>query len=331
MLSSEPLLHHGSLFGFALSSLGPPFPPFGLPANQGSFHFYLGSSTFWNPAQQGASGGSAEDVKATPLRIWGGSVVDVLITSLVVIRLSWAAGYLEIRNFAPGNTAACAAGQHSGGGPGERGAAQRSSTGSRTARQQRHAAATQQQADRREQRQHRQTHGNKSNVFPQASPVFSFFGEGCGGPLLLLPGPVLSLCAGEAGKKSSDSPPHAPHQWPRPARRAGAPVATLEAGDPAATREAPGERGRAGPRHRHHRHRGCQGRRRTTQREHRHQRQPPAAPAHAQQAGPGPAPSNRPNASARTAGRPRTGNTSNEPGRTLPVFFFFAEGVQRPA
>src|ERR1035441_8602754 len=93
-------------FGSALSSLRPPFPPFGLPANQGSFHFYLGSSTFWNPAQQGASGGSAEDVKATPLRIWGGSVVDVLITSLVVIRLSWAAGYLEIRNFAPGNTAA---------------------------------------------------------------------------------------------------------------------------------------------------------------------------------------------------------------------------------
>src|ERR1019366_5312412 len=104
MLSSEPLLHHGSLFGFALSSLGPPFPPFGLPANQESFHFYLGSSTFWNPAQQGASGDSAEDVKAAPLRIWGGSVVDVLITSLVVIRISWAAGYLEIRNFTTGNS-----------------------------------------------------------------------------------------------------------------------------------------------------------------------------------------------------------------------------------
>src|ERR1035441_1452234 len=28
-------------FGSALSSLGPPFPPFGLPANQGSFHSYL--------------------------------------------------------------------------------------------------------------------------------------------------------------------------------------------------------------------------------------------------------------------------------------------------
>src|ERR1035437_5487136 len=69
-------------FGSALSSLGPPFPPFGLPANQGSFHFYLGSSTFWEPAQQGASDDFAEDVKATPLRIWGGSVVDVLITSL---------------------------------------------------------------------------------------------------------------------------------------------------------------------------------------------------------------------------------------------------------
>src|ERR1035437_1957721 len=72
-------------FGSALSSLGPPFPPFGLPANQGSFHFYLGSSTFWNPAQQGASGDFAEDDKATRLRIWGGSVVDVLITSLAVI------------------------------------------------------------------------------------------------------------------------------------------------------------------------------------------------------------------------------------------------------
>src|ERR1039458_8191222 len=58
-------------FGSALSSLGPPFPPFGLPANQGSFHFYLGSSTFWEPAQQGALGGFAEDVKATPLRILG--------------------------------------------------------------------------------------------------------------------------------------------------------------------------------------------------------------------------------------------------------------------
>src|ERR1019366_652243 len=280
--------HHGSLFGFALSSLGPPFPPFGLPANQESFHFYLGSSTFWNPAQQGASGDSAEDVKAAPLRIWGGSVVDVLITSLVVIRISWAAGYLEIRNFATGNSGCV------------RSAATQRQAGSAKQHSAAAPAATRQQADRREQRQHRQTHGNKSNVFPQASPVFSFFGEGCGGPLLLLPGPVLSLCAGEAGKKSSDSPPHAPHQWPRPARRAGAPVATLEAGDPAATREAPGERGRAGPRHRHHRHRGCQGRRRTTQREHRHQRQPPAAPAHAQQAGPGPAPSNRPNASART-------------------------------
>src|ERR1035437_440293 len=72
-------------FGSALSSLGPPFPPFGLPANQESFHFYLGSSTFWEPAKQGASGDFAEDVKATPLRIWGGSVVDVLIISLAVI------------------------------------------------------------------------------------------------------------------------------------------------------------------------------------------------------------------------------------------------------
>src|ERR1035437_6402747 len=91
-------------FGSAPSSLVPPFPPFGLPANQESVHSYLESSTFWNPAQQGGSGDSAEDFKATPLRIWGGSVVDVLITSLVVIRLSWAAGYLEIRNFAPGNS-----------------------------------------------------------------------------------------------------------------------------------------------------------------------------------------------------------------------------------
>lgn len=87
-------------FGSALSSLGPPFPPFGLPANQESFHSYLGSSTFWNPAQQGALGDSAEDVKVTPLRIWSGSVADVGITSLVVIRISWPAGHLEIRNFA---------------------------------------------------------------------------------------------------------------------------------------------------------------------------------------------------------------------------------------
>src|ERR1035437_9767401 len=68
-------------FGSGLSSLRPPFPPFGLPANQGSFHFYLGSSTFWEPAQQGASGDFAEDVKATPLRIWGGSVVDGQMTA----------------------------------------------------------------------------------------------------------------------------------------------------------------------------------------------------------------------------------------------------------
>src|ERR1035437_2719894 len=68
-------------FGSALSSLGPPFPPFGLPANQESFHFYLGSSTFWEPAQQGASGDFAEDVKATPLRIRGGSVVDGQMTA----------------------------------------------------------------------------------------------------------------------------------------------------------------------------------------------------------------------------------------------------------
>src|ERR1035441_6643300 len=72
-------------FGSAPSSLGPPFPPFGLPVNQGSFHSYLGSSTFWDLAQQGASGGIVEDVKATPLRIWDGSVADVLITSLVLI------------------------------------------------------------------------------------------------------------------------------------------------------------------------------------------------------------------------------------------------------
>src|SRR5450756_1080699 len=72
-------------FGSALSSLGPPFPPFGLPANQESFHFYLGSSTFWEPAQQGASGDFAEDVKATPLRMLCGTVADVLIISLAVI------------------------------------------------------------------------------------------------------------------------------------------------------------------------------------------------------------------------------------------------------
>src|SRR5665647_1150642 len=72
-------------FGSALSSLGPPFPPFGLPANQGSFHFYLGSSTFWEPTQQGVSGGRGGDVKAAPLRIWGGSVADTGIASLAVI------------------------------------------------------------------------------------------------------------------------------------------------------------------------------------------------------------------------------------------------------
>jgi hypothetical protein len=109
----------------------PPFPPFGLPANQESVHSYLESSTFWNPAQQGGSGDSAEDVKATPLRIWGGSVVDVLITSLVVIRLSWAAGYLEIRNFTTGNSGCVrSAAQRR---RRERGAAQRGSTGRRTA------------------------------------------------------------------------------------------------------------------------------------------------------------------------------------------------------
>src|ERR1019366_10284687 len=114
-------------FGSAPSSLGPPFPPFGLPANQGSVHSYLESSTFWNPAQQGGSGDSAEDVKATPLRIWGGSVVDVLITSLVVIRLSWAAGHLEIRNFATGNSG-CVRSAATQQRRRERGAAQRGST-----------------------------------------------------------------------------------------------------------------------------------------------------------------------------------------------------------
>src|ERR1035437_8039094 len=38
-------------FGSALSSLGPPFPPFGLPANLESFHFYASSAEsvgrFW--------------------------------------------------------------------------------------------------------------------------------------------------------------------------------------------------------------------------------------------------------------------------------------------
>src|ERR1017187_7144800 len=75
-------------FGSAPSSLGPPFPPFGLPANQGSFHFYLGSSTFWDPAQQGASRDLAGDVKATPLRIWNCSSEGALITSLVVSRIA---------------------------------------------------------------------------------------------------------------------------------------------------------------------------------------------------------------------------------------------------
>ena len=112
--------------------------------------------------------------------------------------------------------------------------------GSRAARQQRHAAAT----------QHRQPHGNGGNVFPQASPVFSFFGEGLRRTVAFVAGPPVSVCW-RAGKRNGHSPPHAPHRWPRPRRRAGAPVATLEAGDPAATTEAPGERGRAGPRHRH--------------------------------------------------------------------------------
>src|ERR1035437_9786113 len=232
-------------FGSAPSSLVPPFPPFGLPANQESVHSYLESSTFWNPAQQGGSGDSAEDFKATPLRIWGGSVVDVLITSLVVIRLSWAAGYLEIRNFTTGNSGCVrSAAQRR---RRERGAAQRGSTGSRTA--------------------------TKATCLRRLLLCFFFFervaegrcfcwrGRCCFFVLAGLAGrgPVLSLCAGGPGRKSSDRPPRAPHQWPRPRRRAGAPAATLEAGDPAATTEAPGERGRAGPRHRHHRRHGCQG------------------------------------------------------------------------
>src|ERR1039458_6669869 len=71
-------------FGSAPSSLGPPFPPFGLPANQESFHSYLGSSTFWDFAQQGASSDSAGNVNVAPLRMWRGSVEDVGITSLAV-------------------------------------------------------------------------------------------------------------------------------------------------------------------------------------------------------------------------------------------------------
>ena len=105
---------------------------------------------------------------------------------------------------------------------GEREAAQRGSTGRRTARQQRHAAATQQQADRREQRQHREPHGNGSSDTPQLRNsrrtaessgstgsrtataatcfrrlllCFLFLERVCGGPLLSLPG-LLSLCAG---------------------------------------------------------------------------------------------------------------------------------------
>src|ERR1035437_8981150 len=45
--------------------------------------------------------------------------------------------------------------------------------------------------------------GNKSNGFPQSVLGVFFSREGCGGPLLLLPGRASYLCAGGPGKKSS--------------------------------------------------------------------------------------------------------------------------------
>src|ERR1035437_5500053 len=283
-------------FGSALSSLGPPFPPFGLPANQESVHSYLESSTFWNPAQQGGSGDSAEDFKATPLRIWGGSVVDVLITSLVVIRISWAAGYLEIRNFTTGNTAACAAGQHSGR-PGAR---------SGTARQHPATAAATAAATRRS---YAAAGGPpRAAAAPAAarqqkqrvSAGFScgfFFGRGLLGPVAFVAGPPVSVCwrtwqeeqrqattraapvaaLKETGRSTSGNPVC----WPTSPWLRATPPRPLQAGPGNTQKQRQGDTTTT-------RHRGCRGRRRTTQREHRHRRQPPAAPAHAEQAGQAP-------------------------------------------
>ena len=185
----------------------------------------------------------------------------------------------------------------------------------------------------------------------------------------LLPGPVLSLCAGGPGRKSSDRPPRAPHQWPRPRRRAGAPAATLCAGQPppgcarrphdrfrqdrATHRNSgkptpgpppPGLPGDDGGQHREST--GTGGRPRQHQRTRTRAAGRPRTGKRSngteKQADPG---GSRSSGNARRAARPRTGarqrraeagrpriygNRSNGSPQTLPVFFFFWRGLRKP-
>lgn len=61
-----------------------------LSATDCSFLLIVAALFEW--ATDGASGGCGGDVKIAPLRMWSGSVADVLITSLAVIRTAGANG-----------------------------------------------------------------------------------------------------------------------------------------------------------------------------------------------------------------------------------------------
>jgi hypothetical protein len=85
---------------------------------------------------------------------------------------------LKFATSPPATAAACAARQHSSG-------STRQPHGKAAATRRSYAAAG---GPPRAAAAPAGSSGNKSNVFPQASPVFSFFGEGCGDPLPPLPG-----------------------------------------------------------------------------------------------------------------------------------------------
>src|ERR1019366_4785475 len=61
-----------------------------LSATDCSFLLIVAALFEW--ATDGASGRTAGDVKATPLRMWSGSVADILITASEVIRTAGANG-----------------------------------------------------------------------------------------------------------------------------------------------------------------------------------------------------------------------------------------------
>ena len=66
------------------------WPQFRYPTTDCSFLLIV--AVLFGRATDGASRNSAEDVKATPLRMWSGSVADVGITSLADICTAGANG-----------------------------------------------------------------------------------------------------------------------------------------------------------------------------------------------------------------------------------------------